>query len=153
GNGVPGEKPQQQSIRKSDYSASGSKVTFDDESVALTSAARDVLRDTAKKVIGQRYFVEIRGHVSPHESHRDSRRAFKLGTERAMVVMQALVELGVPSGQLRVVSCADNDRIVPNTWSRSSDRTNQRVEVIMTSEPLPPDPYAKQATGNEPSDN
>ncbi|MBY0113282.1 MAG: OmpA family protein [Phycisphaerales bacterium] len=149
--GVPGKKPSQQSLRKSDYSAIGSKVPFDDMSVALNAAAREVIKDTAKKILGQRFFVEVRGHVSPHEAQRDSARAFKLGTDRAMAVIQALIELGVPSSQLRVVSCADNDRIVPNTWSRENDRTNQRVEVIMTSEALPPDPYAKQATGNEPT--
>ena len=80
---------------------------------------------------------------------RNVQKAMKLSYDRDMAVFNALVEQGIPPNQLILRCYGDSDRLVPNTWSRESDRTNQRVEIIVSSEAIPPDPYSKEATGNK----
>lgn len=148
-NGVPGRHKSQQSLAPTDFSSLGARVAFDDNSTALTTAAKETIVEAAKKFRGQRYFIELRAHVSPPEAMRDPKKAMILSYERAMSVFNALVEQGIPSSQLILRCYGDNDRLVPNTWSRENDRTNQRVEIVVSADPLPADPYSKEATGNK----
>jgi outer membrane protein OmpA-like peptidoglycan-associated protein len=145
-NQVPGRHKAQQSLRPTNFSSIGAKISFDDDSTALNSAARETIAEAAKKLKGQRYYIELRGHVSPSEAMHDVRRAMKLSYDRAITVFNALVEQGISPAQLIIRCYGDNDRIVPNTWSRENDRTNQRVEIVISSEQLPPDPYSKDAS-------
>jgi flagellar motor protein MotB len=43
---------------------------------------------------------------------------------------------------LRVVGMGDSDRIVARTFDRQEDRSNQRVEIVVTNYPIPEDPNA-----------
>lgn len=151
-DGIPGRHKLQQSQRPTNFSSLSAAIAFDDNSAALTSVAKETINDTAKKIRGQRYFIEIRGHISPPEAMRDPQRAMKLSFDRAMAVFNALVEQGISSEQLVLRCYGDNDRIVPNTWSRETDRTNQRVEIVVSADPLPPDPYGREATGSKHND-
>jgi len=147
-SGIAGRHKSQQSLRQTNFSSLGALIPFDDNSITLSSTAKETIADTAKKLRGTRYFVELRGHCSPPETMRNVQKAMKLSYDRTMAVFNALVEQGIPANQLILRCYGDSDRLVPNTWSRESDRTNQRVEIIVSSEALPPDPYSKEATGN-----
>lgn len=48
---------------------------------------------------------------------------------------------GLPRRQLRLVSCADNERATPVAQDTLARRSNQRVELIVTRDAVPTDPY------------
>ncbi|MBS0187781.1 MAG: OmpA family protein [Planctomycetes bacterium] len=148
-NGVAGRHKSQQTLRPTNFSSLGALIPFDDGSTSLSTSARETIAETAKKIKGQRFYVELRGHCSPPEAMRNVQKAMKLSYDRSMAVFNALVEQGIPPGQLILRCYGDSDRLVPNTWSRERDRTNQRVEIVVSSDALPPDPYSKEATGNK----
>jgi flagellar motor protein MotB len=91
------------------------------------------------------WMVEIRGHVSAAESRRDKVAAMGLAHRRALKTAAKLVELGVRWEQLRVVACADNERATPQAHTTQAHQDNQRVEVVVTQEQMPADPYASPA--------
>lgn len=148
-SGIAGRHKSQQTLRQTNFSSLGALIPFDDNSIALSTSAKETIADTAKKLRGTRYYIELRGHCSPPEAMRNVQKAMKLSYDRDMAVFNALVEQGIPANQLILRCYGDSDRLVPNTWSRESDRTNQRVEIIVSSEAIPPDPYSKEATGNK----
>ena len=141
-DGPRGDSPNQQSVRPSDFVNIGAKVNFEDNSVALTSTAKETIGAAAEKLRGARFYIEVRGHCSPSEAMRDPLRAMKISHERAVVVAKELVEAGLKWEQMRVMAYGDNDRLVARTYSRETDRNNQRVEVVVTTETLPGDPYS-----------
>lgn len=147
-NAAPdGDAQNQQSVRPTDYTQIGGKVAFDDGSSLLTTSAKQTIAEIAEEVKGARWVVEIRGHVSPSETMRNPRRGMELSFERARSVAEQLVAQGVRWEQIRLGASGDNERTVSRTYDRQEDRGNQRVEIIMTREPLPDDPYSKGATG------
>jgi flagellar motor protein MotB len=148
-SGPQGDKPTQQSLRESNFVNIGAKIAFEDNSTKLTQAARETMAQTAEKLRGLRFYIEIRGHCSPSESMRDPLRAMKLSYDRAAAAAATLVEYGVKWEQLRIMAYGDNDRLVSRTYSRENDRNNQRVEVVVTTQTLPGDPYAVQQGGEE----
>jgi len=141
-NGPNGSHPNLQAIRKSDYNRPTASIAFDDRSSVLNVSGRELIRDTADKLKGQRWIIEVRGHVSPFESMRNVRAAMQLSHERAMSVASALAEVGLHWENIRIVACGDSDRLIARTYDREQDRTNQRVEIVETAEQVSPDPYA-----------
>lgn len=140
-----GDAQNQQAVRPTDYTEIGGSVSFEDGSALLTSSARQTVAEVAEHIKGARWIVEVRGHVSPSETMRNTRRAMELSFERARAVAEQLVAQGVRWEQLRLAAAGDNERNVSRTYDREEDRSNQRVEVIVTREPLPDDPYRKGA--------
>jgi outer membrane protein OmpA-like peptidoglycan-associated protein len=69
-------------------------------------------------------------------------KALDLSFERAKAVANALVDAGMKWEALRVVGMGDSDRIVARTFDRQEDRSNQRVEIVVTNYPIPEDPNA-----------
>ncbi|MCC6677396.1 MAG: OmpA family protein [Phycisphaerales bacterium] len=140
-----GDAQNQQAVRPTDYTEIGGAVTFEDGSALLGSSARQTIAEVAEHIKGARWIVEVRGHVSPSETMRNSRKAMELSFERARAVAEQLVAQGVRWEQLRLGAAGDNERKVSRTYDREEDRGNQRVEIIVTKEPLPEDPFRKGA--------
>jgi flagellar motor protein MotB len=146
-----GKDPDGGAVRPSDYRNVAATVDFDDRSALLNSQGRQDLIDAAEKLKGQRWIIEVRGHVSPFESMRNPRAAMQLSYERAMAAAAALVEAGIPWESLRIVAVGDNDRLVPRGTDRSQERSNQRAEIVVTNEVVPADPYAAPAPSTQSS--
>lgn len=145
--GPAGRNNRLQSLATGEVHRTAAMVTFDDREAALSGDARRMLAGTADTLKGQTWIIEVRGYVSPFEVMRNPTRARDLSYQRAMSVASALVESGLRWESLRVVSCGDAARLVPRAGSNEEDRPNQRVEVIVTNEVLPADPYAKPRDG------
>ena len=120
-------------------------MEFDTDSAELSPMARAALREASPKLKDQGYIIEVRGHASPFEARRDFDRASTLAYTRAMAVARALIESGVKRESLSVVSRADHDRLVAKAFDAEAARSNQRVEIILTTEQVAPDPFATAA--------
>ena len=137
-DGIKGRDEDVQSIRPSEYHAEAGSILFADNSVVLTAAAEQTVDAMAQRVRGMNLIVEVRGHVSAAEAYADPERAMKLAMDRAMKVAEALHRRDVSWWQMRIVACADNDRLIALPSSREDDRANARVEVIVTDQLVPP---------------
>ncbi|MBL8764841.1 MAG: OmpA family protein [Phycisphaerae bacterium] len=141
--GPKGNDDRAQSVRPSDYTTLGGRVEFETTSATLSAHAREVAADIGRLVRGRRWVVEVRGHASPSETGgKDVDKAYRLSYERALVVARALVEHGAAWNQIRLVACGDQDRVTGRAFDREGQRPNQRVEVVMTKDPIPDDPLA-----------
>ncbi len=143
--GVPGNRPNVQAIRPTDYKSVTAAIPFDDRSALLSPSGRQTLSEVAGKLRDQRWVIEVRGHVSPFEEMRDSLKGLDLSHERAKAVARALVEEGLRWENLRLVACGSHDRVVGRTYDPQQDRGNQRVEIVVTNETVPQDYYASPA--------
>jgi outer membrane protein OmpA-like peptidoglycan-associated protein len=141
-----GDHEKVQSVRPSDLTSLGAAVPFEDGSDLLSASAREVIADIAQRLRGLNWVVELRGHASPSEGLRDPDRGLTLSYRRALAVRQVLLEHGVRREQMRIVAIGDGNRVVPRTYDREKDRANQRVEVVVTNEALPPDAFAAPAS-------
>lgn len=137
-----GKDPDGGAIRPSDYRNVVCSVEFDDRSALLNEQDRGALHDAADKLKGQRWVIEVRGHVSPFESMRNPRTAMQLSFDRAMSAATTLADAGVPWESLRVVAVGDHDLLVARATDRDRDRGNQRAEIVVTNEVVASDPYS-----------
>jgi flagellar motor protein MotB len=140
--GIKGDHDKQQAPRPSDYDRVTASVAFDDSSAVLGSEGIDTLAQVASMQKDQRWIVEVRGHVSPHERMHNDQRAMRLSYDRALAAALVLVDNGMTWASVRVVACGDSDRIVKRTYDRAEDRINQRVEIVVTDYVVADDPYA-----------
>lgn len=140
-----GRHQELQAARPSDHRQITASVTYDDDSALLSGSARKTLIETAGKIRDQAYVIEVRGHVSPFEARMSLDAAMRLSYDRALAAARALMEGGVKRANLRIVSCADNDRVVPKAFDAAAARSNQRVEVVITNETIQPDPFSVKA--------
>jgi flagellar motor protein MotB len=138
-NGPDGDDQNVQSVRPSGYSSLGGKVSFVDNSAVISETERRRAAEVARKIAGQRWIVEVRGHVSAAESFREGSRGWKLSHERAMAVREVLVEAGVDERQIRIVACGDTDPLHRRAYEPGEQRTNQRVEIVVTDQLAPVD--------------
>jgi outer membrane protein OmpA-like peptidoglycan-associated protein len=148
-DGPEGKHKDLQATRPTDYTNIGGRIDFDEGSSLINPAARDVVDDVADRVKGLHWIIEVRGHASPFETlpERDPLKAFQLSSARAMAVAQAMAQRGVRWDQIRVVACGDGDRIVGRAHDSKEDAANQRVEIVVTKDLLPPDPYSRDESG------
>ncbi len=130
--GQIGREHDVKSIRKSVYHSPAGSVPFETGSAELTEEAFEALRQMRKVVQGHNLVIEIRGHVSAAESFGKSDRGARLSYERATAVAEAMVREGISWAQLQLVACADGERLVPLAYDEAGQRTNQRVELIVT---------------------
>lgn len=144
GDGPNGRSERQQAPRPSDYDKVTALIVFQDKSATLPSDAREKVVAVAEKQKDQRWIVEVRGHVSPFERMHNQQRGMELSYQRALAVAQALVDAGMRWESLRVVACSDGDRVVGRTFDRDADRSNQRVEIVVTNYVVPSDPYSSE---------
>ena len=135
--GVDGKQQDVQSIRPSDYRALSGSVPFAEHAAEMLDSSKTTIEQIARRIRGLRLIVEVRGHVSTVEAARGPEVAMKLSADRAQTVARALAAEGVAWWQLRLVVCADHDRLEAHPNSRAVDKANARVEVILTDEVVP----------------
>lgn len=140
-----GTAPKQQSVRDTDFTNLGGFILFEDNSDALTASAQTTLQEIADRMKDQRWIIEVRGSVSPFESGKNAEKAMSLSYNRSLSAGRALARYGIPWAQLRLVACGDANRKVARSNDHTEDRPNQRVEIIVTRDAMPADPYAKDA--------
>ncbi len=142
-NGPKGNMRELQGLNKGDTLRPAATIAFDDRSTTLSSTGRQTIADLAQKIKEQSWVIEVRGNVSPFEVMGNQQRAYELSYQRAWVVAAMLNDQGVSWRHLRVVAMADTKRLVARAGDAQQDRTNQRVEIVQTHEPIDPDPYAR----------
>lgn len=135
--GIKGHENDVQAIRPSDYYSISGSITFPENSADLPDSGRPTIHEVAAKAKGLRLVVEVRGHSSSVESLRGPEVAMKLSADRAMVVAKALAVEGLDWWQMRLVVCADHDRLEAYPSNRTADKPNARVEVIVTDQVVP----------------
>lgn len=135
--GIKGYEQDVQAIRPSEYYAICGSVPFAEGSSDLPASAMPSIEEMAKKVKGMTLIVEVRGHVSSAEAAKGLDTSMQLSFERAMKVANALAEAGVDRWQMRLVQCADRDRVEAFPTNQKTDRANARVEVVITDEVAP----------------
>lgn len=143
-----GDKTRVQAVRPTDYVNIAGVVPFPEATSVLTDQGKKNLSAVADKIKGMQWIIEVRGHVSATETKRDKERGMRLGFERALVCAHELAALGVRWEQLRTVACSDNERATGLAKSASEHASNQRVEIVITQEPMPKDPYAGAGEGS-----
>lgn len=147
-DGPEGRHKDLQAVRPTDYTNIGGRVDFDEGSSLLSPSSRDVANSVADHLKGQTWVIEIRGHASPFETlpERDPVKAFQLSNARAMAVAQAMAQRGLRWSQMRIVACGDTDRVVGRAYDSKQDAANQRVEIVVTKDLIPPDPYSRETS-------
>ncbi len=135
--GEPGPGKESQAINPTDFTNGGGTIQFENDSSSLSDKGKTLVRNIADRIGGQRFMIEVRGHVSPHEAGEDEQKAFGLAHARAFTVAKELQAQGIPRSHLRLSSCADNQRKTTReqSYDAEQDQRNQRVEVIVTGEP------------------
>lgn len=141
-DGPPGDKQNVESVRPTDYYRTGGLVSFAAGSSAVDMAGQAVIAQIAKQYKGRKSIIEIRGHTSVGESFVPEDKGMRLSFERSMAVFDRLVDAGLEPAQLRVVAVGAGDAASPIARDDASRRNNQRVEIIVTDEHMPADPYA-----------
>ncbi|MBL0921796.1 MAG: OmpA family protein [Phycisphaerales bacterium] len=143
------------SVRTSDYYSLGGVVPFNDGAVELSGAGERAVAEIADKLKGPRFVIEVRGHVSAVEAAAGVDVAMSVSHRRALAVARGLNILGIPWSRMRVVACADGDRVTPIAYDEAGHRANQRVEVLVTRELEATDPFlretAKPSTAGNPA--
>lgn len=155
----------------------GTKVTpnctveFSDNSAGLSPQARaDIAKVVRSELMGKGWVIEVRGFVAATEARaaqRDSRASdhgveeptetadnvgsgagYALSYQRAFVVASEMARNGLPWRQIRIVACSDMLRVVQRAGNDpTQNRRNQRVEIIQSTDPLPPDPLEQEPSG------
>ncbi len=138
------------SVRPQEYANLGGTIPFDDNTTALSPAGRRIAEEIAQSIRGIRFVVEIRGHASPSETFQDFNKGMNLAFGRARTVSEVLIAQGLKGEQLRLIASGDNDRRIPFSYDRGADAHNQRVEVVVTREAVPEDPFSKSDKPNTP---
>ncbi len=152
-DGVKGENQNVQAPRPTGYAQITATITFEQDDALLSSDDKEVLISAAGRLRGQRWIVDVRGHCSSVEARGggggqvDTEKAMRLSYERAMAVAAFLAEQGIKWNQIRLSAAGDSDRRQPLAFDSAAHRTNQRVEVIVTNDPIAADPHTKDAAG------
>ncbi len=130
--GQKGQDHDVRSIRPARYFSQGGLIEFDDDAPSLCDSGKNQASDVAAKLSGIKLIVELRGHASAAEAFERPDRGMQLSFDRAMSVAQTLAQHGFQWAQLRVIACADTERLVSPAYEPESHRRNQRVEIIVT---------------------
>lgn len=147
-DGPPGQKKEVSTVRPTDYHRIGGKVSFEENSSEVDRAGQDAMAELSKDLRGRKSIVEVRGHTSLAESAEPADRGLALSFQRALAVAGLLRAGGLEWEQIRVVAVGAADRATPIARTSAEQRNNQRVEVILTDETLPNDPYAMDPSGS-----
>jgi flagellar motor protein MotB len=135
--GIKGHEQDVQAIRPSDYYAISGSINFAENSTELSASGQRTIDEVAKKLKGLRLVVEVRGHASSVEAARGTEQSMELSSDRALEVARALAAQGVDWWQMRLVICADHDRLQAYPQNRAADKANARVEIVITDQVVP----------------
>jgi len=145
--GPDGNMRDAQAPRTTDYVNITCLVLFPDGESTLSADAIASIIQTAGQLRGTQWIIEVRGHASAVETARDKVRSMKLAFDRSFAIGQELVRAGVPWDRLRIAACADNERAAPAPRDAAGNRSNQRGEIVVTTEPVAADPYTVGSAG------
>lgn len=146
--GPEGDKGTAQAPRPSDFVNITALVLFSDGESVVSQDAIATIGQAAEQLRGTNWIIEVRGHASAAETMRDKEKSMRLAFDRAFAVARELSKAGVPWDKLRATGCADNERAVPAARDLSGNRSNQRAEIVVTTEAVAADPYTA-GTGGE----
>lgn len=135
--GPHGKEHDVQSLRPSKYRGVCGTMSFPSGSSSLTAADRRTAHEVARRVRGLRFIIEVRGHVSAAEAAKSDDRGMSLAYARALAAAKAMESNGVKWSQMRLVACADNDRVNALAYNAAGHEPNQRVEILATDTVLP----------------
>jgi len=156
-----GEEEQSNALNNAQVVSENETVVFETGSSALSRRAREDIEAFAQAVKGQRFVIEVRGHVSPWEAGGgggaapgvegavDIRRGHRLAFDRAMSVTEALVGAGTEASLIRVKSSSDGERASQTVYTDAQKRSTQRVEIVKTNEQAPVDPFSRDPNERE----
>jgi flagellar motor protein MotB len=130
--GQIGREHDVRSIRPSNYYSIAGLVPFDEATSLLSDAGREAIRQIVHQMKGHNLVIEVRGHVSSAEAFRAPDRGMQLSYDRALAVATHLAGQGVPWNQMRIIACADGERLMAVAYDVTGHRANQRVELIVT---------------------
>lgn len=151
--GPKGRDTNVRAIRPGDHYSLGGTIGFEMGSDTITPEMLREIEMIAMHIRGRRFVIEVRGHTSAAETFQQVEKGMKLSYDRAAAVAAAMSRNGVQWGLIRLVACGDSDRRTPIAYDDSAHRTNQRVEIIVTSETPPDDPYVKEpSVGGRPAE-
>ncbi len=146
--GPDGDKGTAQAPRPSDFVNITALILFADGESVVPNESLTTIAQAAGLLRGTQWIIEVRGHASAAETARDKEKSMRLAFDRAFAVAQELVRAGVPWDRLRAAGCADNERAVPAARDLNGNRSNQRAEIVVTTEPVAADPYTAGSQGN-----
>lgn len=146
-----GESNESQTVRPTDWSGEGAFVQFDERDFLLSEDARTTIAQISQRIVGTRWMVEVRGHASNWETWRDTKKARDLAYERSWAVASELVRNGVKWEQIRLVSSGSCAPVIARARTQDEAQTNQRTEILVLKEVMPPDPYSDSPTRDVPA--
>lgn len=135
--GPDGSEHNVQSLRPSKYYNICGLVNFDHSDSRLNEAALRSLDAVMLHLKGRRFIIDVRGHVSAQEAFGQADHNTRLSFDRAWNVARALVERGLDWRQIRIVSCADGDRVQSIAYDETGHQKNRRVEIVVTDHVVP----------------
>jgi outer membrane protein OmpA-like peptidoglycan-associated protein len=133
--GQPGDQPDVRIVRPTDHYGLAGSVAFERGARELTNEGRREIDSILPHIRGLRQVIEIRGHVSAAESYNQDDSGMQLSYARADAVAAHLAAAGIGWDRLRLIACADNERIVSPAYDDAGHAVNQRVEIVATSDP------------------
>ena len=130
--GMVGRHDMVTTIRTGSQTTIGGVVGFAADSSALTPEQENNIAMIADQIRGHMNVFIVKGHTSRDEEYKLQKTAKDLSYDRALAVVQKLVDLGVARESLRIVSCRDYEPKREGTYSEVTRADNRRVEVIAT---------------------
>lgn len=130
-------------IRPTEWQGEVSLVGFGDKSTVLSSEAKHTIAAFARRAVDTKWMIEVRGHASKWESWRDIKKARDLSYQRAWAVGNELVLHGIQWEQIRLVASGTCAPLVYRPRNAEDAETNQRTELVLLREQMPPDSYSE----------
>lgn len=133
-DGPRGDEHNVQSLLTGNHEALCALIPFRGGGVELADDAKETVRQAARHLRGVNLRIEVRGHVSAKEAYDLPDRGMALSFERALAVTRELAAHEVNLHFVRVIACADNERLREKTYDAAGHAENARVEIILTPE-------------------
>lgn len=158
--GAEGTDPETTTIRPGRESAVGGRLMFSAGVADLSAQSQTALIQIAQQIRGHRNIVLVKGHASLDDFADGAPAAQKmdLSLRRAQAVADFLIGKGVSPDIVRVQGCSTFEPVAQRAYSPTSQTTNRRVEVEVTSTLVqelqdPPEkiPAASQPNSAEPA--
>lgn len=130
--GAVGKYDQVSTVRMGSQITMGGYIRFARGSSDLRPESVRVLQQIAEKVRGHTNIFVIKGHTSRDEEHELADSGRDLAYERAVRVVEQLVQLGLSREALRVQSCRAYEPVKEAAYSDEEIAVNRRVEIIAT---------------------
>lgn len=132
--GIEGKKPRVTEVRKSWKISFGGQLRFERFSDQLLPGRGRILKEFAETVRGMTNLIEIVGHTTLEELPANSpfKNKDELAIARATRIRDLLVEHGLSSRRMRVVSASDHEPLASQAYTEDRLARNRRVEIVVT---------------------